>query len=51
MIKTKHKVKVSNNIGMEVHERACVPDLWERVTKKEHLQENLTDNMFNIINI
>lgn len=35
MIITKHKVKVSNSVGMEVHEQVGVLDLWERVTKKE----------------
>ena len=39
MESTKHMVKVSNNVCMEVHERVSVLDLWERVTKKDLLQE------------
>lgn len=36
---------------MEVHEQNGVLDLWERVTKKEQLQESYTDNTNNIRNL
>jgi len=44
MKKENNKINILKSQGMEVHERVCGIDLWERVTKKDELLEDPTDN-------